>query len=442
MTHITSDLLAELRHQAVNDPQLRAARNAVTQVGVGRAALDYDMLIAVQQATQIKLDTLPVTNQKRSGRCWMFAALNVFRHRAAKELNVENFEFSFIYLQYFDKLERVNLVLHELIEHKDDDLDDREVAHILDDANADGGWWNFFTSLVAKYGAVPAEVMPETHAAGDTREMNRTLATIVRRAALQVRAGADAQQAADAAIADAQRVLAVYLGFPPTEFEWSYRDKDNEFHRLTSTPREFAAKFLPDLDDYVMLGADPRDNAQTNQLYVSTPSRNVLEDEGYTYLNIDVTELRAAARRSLEADEPVWFACDVNRNFSFNDGVWDEGLLAIDLLYGIDTSTTKAERLASGDSTPTHGMVLTGFDEDAEGRGRWRVENSWGTKVHGPHRSIDNKEIPSKGYGTATDAWVDNNVFGAIVRKKYLTEAQLKGLTTQPIELPIDDRMI
>ena len=141
MSLLTTEYLSQLRKEAAADARLRLARNAITNVGAAKSALDRDRITALYPTTEVKLDSLSVSDQKRSGRCWMFAALNVFRHRAAKELNVDNFEFSFTYLQYFDKLERANLVLNQLLDKMEAGWDERTVAAVLDHAGADGGWW-------------------------------------------------------------------------------------------------------------------------------------------------------------------------------------------------------------------------------------------------------------------------------------------------------------
>ncbi|WP_394286336.1 aminopeptidase C, partial [Corynebacterium kefirresidentii] len=359
MTLLTKEYLSQLRKEAAADSRLRLARNAITNVGAAKAALDRDRITALYPTTETKLDSLEVTDQKRSGRCWMFAAFNVFRHRAAQELNVDNFEFSFTYLQYFDKLERANLVLNQLLDKKDAGWDERTVAAVLDHAGADGGWWCFFSNLVAKYGVVPAEVMPEVRSSGHTAEMNRDLATVVRRAAAL---DGPREEVLAQAHKDIHRILAIHLGTPPEEFTWAYRTKDEQFVRLHSTPREFADKYLPRLDEFVVLADDPRSTNPKHRVFSSADESNVLGGAPQEYLNVTVEELKETAKRSLAAGEPVWFSCDVNRQFSFLNGVWDEGLVDTDGLYGIDSTMTKEERFTSGETAPTHAMALTGVD--------------------------------------------------------------------------------
>ena len=204
--------------------------------------------------------------------------------------------------------------------------------------------------------------------------------------------------------------------------------------RLHSTPREFADKYLPNLDEYVVLADDPRSANPKHRVFSSAEETNVLGGAPQEYLNVSAAELKETAKRSLAAGEPVWFSCDVNRQFSFLNGVWDEGLVDTDGLSGIDSSMSKEERFTSGETAPTHAMVLTGVDGDRA----WRVENSWGSK---PPRKDDGEDVPGKGFATMADAWFDQNVFHIAVRKEHLSDELTQALATEPIELPLWDRM-
>lgn len=230
-------------------------------------------------------------------------------------------------------------------------------------------------------------------------------------------------------------MLAIHLGTPPEEFTWSYRTKDEQFFRVHSTPREFADKYLPKLDEYVVLADDPRTTNDKHRYYTSAGVNNLAGGQAAGYLNVDVDELRAAARASINAGDPVWFSCDVSRQFSFQNAVWDEGLVDTDGLYGIDSTMSKEERFTSGESAPTHAMALTGVDGAPRA---WRVENSWGTK---PPRKDDADEVPGKGFATMSDEWFGENVFHIAVRKEFLTSEQQQALETEPVELPFWDRM-
>ncbi|MDN6282886.1 MAG: aminopeptidase [Corynebacterium sp.] len=429
---------AEAFTSPADDPALRLARNAVTAADVNAVALNRDAVIAVNPTTEVKLDSLGVSDQKQSGRCWMFAAYNVFRHRIADDLGMKSsdgFEFSHTYLQFYDKVEKSNHVLRSLaalFAEGVTDLDDRTVSALLDQAASDGGQWNYFTNLVAKYGVVPKYTMPETFASGRTSQLDGRLRTVLRRGALRLRentadAGADAATDTESIIAetlaDAHRVIAVHLGLPPTEFAWRYRDKDGTFHdEGTLTPQEFAARVLPDnLDTYVSVVHDPRH--ETGRAFHITHENNMWGTADFSYVTADIDDLRTITRTSLDAGEPVWFACDVNRQFVAKTGVWHSDLLELDALYGTDSATTKAEQMDTAESRLTHGMVFTGYDTGGDTGTTWRVENSWGTKSHGEH-----SELAGKGYGTMADNWFGDNVFQVVVPRRLLEAPEL---TTQ-----------
>ncbi|MGP9608870.1 aminopeptidase C [Corynebacterium sp. AOP36-E1-14] len=428
---LSPTVLEELRDSAVGDRARRIARNAVTAADVNAVALNRDAVTALDPTTEVKLDRLGVSDQKQSGRCWMFAAYNVFRHRVAEDLGVKEFEFSHTYLQFFDKIEKSNHVLRSLERQFRDgvtDLDDRTVAALLQGAASDGGQWNYFTNLVAKYGAVPSYAMPETFASGRTPQLDGRLRTVLRRGALRLRdavlAGEAAEPVIEKTLDDAYRVTAIHLGVPPTEFTWQYRDSDNGFHRGgTYTPLQFAAEMLPDdLDSYVSVVHDPRHEA--GRAFSITHENNMWDTPDFSYVTAGVDTLRRLVKDSLDAGEPVWFACDVNRQFVATAGVWDADLLELDALYGTDSATTKAEQMDTAESRLTHGMVFTGYDRSPSGEVRWRVENSWGTKSHAQHT-----ELAGGGYGTMADSWFADNVFQVVVPRRRLTDDLPDDLT-------------
>ncbi|MGO1948158.1 MAG: aminopeptidase C [Mycobacteriaceae bacterium] len=436
-----------------DDPALRIARNAVTAADVNAVALNRDAVVALDPTTEIKLDSLGVSDQKQSGRCWMFAAYNVFRHRVAAELGLKDFEFSHTYLQFFDKLEKSNHVLRsleQLFQAGATDLDDRTVANLLAGAASDGGQWNYFTNLVAKYGVMPKYAMPETFASGRTAQLDGRLRTVLRRGALRVRdavaEGADTEPVIADVVADAHRVIAVHLGLPPTEFTWQYRNSDDVFHDGgTLTPQEFASRYVPgDLDGYVSIVHDPRH--PVGQAFSISHENNVWGTPDFSYVTAGIDDLRTVALASLDAGEPVWFACDVNRQFVAKNGVWDANLLELDALYGTDSATSKADEMSTAESRLTHGMVFTGYDRgsaDSTSGLRWRVENSWGTSSHAEHT-----ELAGKGYGTMADSWFAGNVFQIVVPRRFL-DASATTLTDavaaldrgETTDLPIWDAM-
>ncbi|AGP31479.1 C1 family peptidase [Corynebacterium terpenotabidum] len=454
---LTPEILAGLQSSASGDPILTLALNAVTSTDIDSVTLNRAAVTAVDPTTEVKTDTLGVTDQKQSGRCWMFAGLNVFRHRIATQLDLADFEFSEVYLQFFDKVEKSYRVLRrldELFRSGVTDPDDRLVATLLTHGANDGGQWNYLVNLIGKYGVVPVGAMGETFASGNTRQLDGRLNTVLRATAWALRdaalTGQDATALIDAGMRDAHRVIATHLGLPPTEFTWQYRDKKGDFHREgTVTPVQFrdlvlGEEFTGGLENYVSIVHDPREENPYWAAYSIAEETNMWGTPDFSYLNAPLETLVELARTSIDAGDPVWFACDVNRQFSAALGIWDADLYRRDDLYGTDTATSKADQMHTRESMLTHGMVLTGHDRE---QGTWRVENSWGTKSHGEHAKLAGAGS-MKGYGTMTDAWFADNVFQIVVHRKYLTEGAPETATAlaaldrgETTVLPIWDAM-
>ncbi|MDR1355687.1 MAG: C1 family peptidase [Propionibacteriaceae bacterium] len=428
--------IAALTARFTADQTARLMRNAVSNVDVKNVALDRSIVAAIDTSMSIQLDTWPITNQKKSGRCWLFAGLNFLKQHMLSELKVDNFEFSQTYLHFWDKLEKANWFLTSMIELAERPLDDRTVACLIDDPIGDGGQWDMFVSLVQKYGVVPKFAMPETESSSNTAAMNNTLCTLLRRAAGKLRAavanGEDANALRLGFIADSYRVLAIHLGTPPTEFIWQWRDKDKLFNRMgTMTPAQFAAKYITvDLNDYVCVVNDPRVTSPYGSLLSVDHLGNVVGGRPVRYLNTDADTLKTLVHTALKDSKVVWFGCDVGKQFDRDHGLWDAALLDYQGVYGVPLDMTKAERLQLGVSAMTHAMVITGIDVLPDGTiRRYRVENSWGD------------DRSDKGYDTMNDSWFAEYVFEVAVPKQDLPPELVAKLDQEPIMLPLWDPM-
>src|ERR1700747_2368086 len=262
---LSAEELELLRKDFSANPAYRLAQNAVTQVAVDDVAINREIVNNTDNFMSTLLDDWKVTNQERSGRCWLFAGLNLMRVGAMKKMGLKEFEFSQNYAMFWDKVERANYYLEAIIETASRDLDDRTVAFLLESVAGDGGQWNMFAALVAKHGLVPKGYMPETQSSSNTARMNSILRYQLHQGTRSVRAAAseslEAARSVKAEILETiYRVLCIHLGTPPDRFDWQWTDKDKKFHRDgVLTPQEFAAKYvdLP-VSDYVCLVNDPR----------------------------------------------------------------------------------------------------------------------------------------------------------------------------------------
>ena len=425
-----------LRKDFNANPAYKLAQNAVTRTALDDVAISRDVINSSDHSLSVMLDDWKVTNQERSGRCWLFAGLNLLRVGAMKKMGLKEFEFSQNFAMFWDKIERANYYLEAVIETADRDIDDRTVAHLLGAVADDGGQWNMFVAIVNKHGLVPKAFMPETHSSSDTARMNSVLRSLLRQGAKSVRAasgrGIEAARDEKAEILRlVYRVLCIHLGTPPERFDWQWTDKDRQFHRDgVLTPQEFAAKYvdLP-IDDYVCLVHDPRPSSPVGKTFTVQYLGNVLGAPPVTYLNVDMGLMKDIAARALQDGEPVWFGCDVGQMMSNDYGLWDAALYDLPSVYGTEFTLGKAERLIYHETQMTHAMLFTGVDILDGATRKWRVENSWGASRG------------KEGFYTMNDSWFDEYVFEIAARRDALPDSLREVLGTEPVVLPAWDPM-
>ncbi len=433
---ITKKQIEAMRAEFNDDPSAKIAQNAVTGNNVASVSLRRDLVQEVDFSFSTKLDDWKATNQKSSGRCWLFATLNLFRPGTMKKMNVKEFEFSQAHIHFWDKFERSNHFLEAIIETSDRAVDDRTIHFLLSDPIGDGGQWNMAMNLIRKHGLVPKTAYPESNSSSSTRWMNSILKDILRSTASEIRgiinsggSDEDARTHKDSRMKDIWRVLCIHLGTPPESFDWQWRDKDKEFHRRGKiTPQEFAKEYVDiDWEDYVCIVNDPRN--EYYQTYTVDYLQNVAGGPPVVYLNVPSDEMKSITQKILEDGLPVWMGCDVGKQMDRKRGLWDANLFETSELYGVNYGMDKADRLRHGQTMMTHAMLFTGVDVvDGKPR-RWRVENSWGD------------DSGEKGFYTMNDNWYDEHMFEIATPKKYLNAKMLKGLETVPMVLDAWDPM-
>lgn len=440
-TCITPTDLADAREAFAANPLCLVAKNAVSSVGIRAAARVPEGVAANALDFDLEVSQGKRTDQMRSGRCWMFASLNTMRYRTIKKYNLKTFELSQSYPLFFDKLEKSNWFLGNILDTLDEPLDGRLVSYLLSDPISDGGQWDMFRSLVKKYGVVPKEAMPETANSKNTREMDKYLTRYLRGCARRLResheAGVDADDLASmrkAMLEEVWSLLATCLGMPPERFEVRLRDKDDKVVLSGSfTPQEFFAEAVGmDLDAYVSLISAPTADKPFGRCFTVDRLGNVEEDGTVRYLNLEPAELKRLALAQLRDDLPVWFGCDVDQSYLHQEGIMDTAALDVDALFGfpVEGCLDKAQRLDYGESLMTHAMVFEGVRLDADGNPViWKVENSWGD-AHG-----------RDGFDTLSDPWFDEYVYQVVVDRKYLSDEQQAALDAEPIVLAPWDPM-
>ena len=420
------------------DASKRLVQNTVTQRDVNEIALSHKIVNESPHDFSIVLDDWSVTNQARSGRCWMFAGLNLCRVDTKDVLNVKDFEFSQNYLMFWDKLERVNFILEAIIETADRSTDDRTVAFLLRNPLSDGGQWDMFTALVAKHGVVPKSAMKETESSANSSRMNASLNYQTRQGAKNIRDAyaeesglAELRRIKDSVLKVIYDILCIHLGTPPTEVDWQWKDKDGEFTRSGKlTPLEFAASYLQtDIHDYVSLVHDSRENSPEGATFTVEYLGNVVDAPAIRYLNVDIQLMKDITLKMLQEGKPVWMGCDTGKQMHRDLGIWDADLFDYAAVYGTEFDLDKAARLEYHQTAMTHAMMFTGVDVVDGVPRRWRVENSWDDKVG------------NKGFFLMNDSWFAEYMFEIAVPKEYLPEELQKALELEPIVLPAWDPM-
>ncbi len=435
---ITGQALKEIRASYVLDPYTRAMENALSNNELKKLALNRAGSDNIDQYFKYRTDVSGITNQKSSGRCWMFTSLNLFRPVAMKHFNIDAFEYSENYLYFWDIFEKSNLFLNNVIASADSPFTDRKVNWYFRSPIDDGGVWNSFVNLVTKYGLMPKEIMPETNTSENTRQMIRDITTKLREDGLELREMVAAKKSEKdiearkiAMMKEVYRMLALNLGVPPETFEWRYKSKDgNLSDNKTYTPQQFRDEVLGEikLSDYVMLMNDPTRPYYSH--FEIENYRNCAEGINWHYVNLPNDEIKKAAIESIKNNQPLYASCDVGAFYVKGSGVLSTQNYDYESAYGVKFGMDKKARVLTGESGSSHGMALIAVDTDANGKPtKWQFENSWGP------------ESDYKGYLTFTDDWFDQYMFRFVINKKYLDEKTLKAWETKPTMLPPWDPM-
>ncbi len=436
---ISSTLLEQFKKDYEANPVNKAVAGAIAHTGLEEASFNNDVMRVHNFYFSNETERGKMTNQKSSGRCWMFAALNTARVDTIKKLNLKTFEFSQNYFLFWDKLEKSNYFLESILETLDQPREGRLIAYLLTDPVADGGQWDMFSGLLEKYGAVPKDVMPETFHSSNTRDFVGLLTRQLRKYAQLLRTGHENGESLSALRAKKESYLSqVYsllvkcLGEPPVKFDFEYRDKDKNFHKDENlTPQEFFKKYVGwDLSQKVSLINAPTADKPYGKVYTVKYLGTIKEAAPIRYINVPIEVIKKAAVKAILAGDPVWFGSDVRQYLNVENGILDTDLYNYDLTAGPFPAFTKAERLDYGESQLTHAMVFTGVDLDADQKPiKWQVENSWGD------------EKGKKGMFSMTDAWFDEYTYQIMIDKKYVEAEWLKALDEPVVELEPWDPM-
>ena len=436
MTHeLTLDEIAKFQQDYQQNKQNKIAELAVVNNGVQKASFNGEGIRDLNRTFSIEIPTDNVTDQKQSGRCWLFAALNVLRHKFAKQYHTKNFTFSQSYLFFWDRIERANIFFNHILETADKPVDDRTVHFYLQAPDTDGGQWHMAISVIRKYGLVPTYAQDESFTANNTAAFNQALNMKLREDGLVLRKLAQAgkndeiEQKRQEYLSEIYRMAVIAFGQPVQKFDLEFKDDDGNYKLDQNiTPLDFFHNYFEDdLDDYVVLFNAP--DHEYDKLYAFPFEDNVEGGSPVRFLNTKIENLKEAAIKQLKDGETIWFGCDVGKQSDRQKGILAANLYETDTIFGIETKLNKKERLQTGASGSTHAMTFVGVDV-VDGKPRqWKVENSWGTKVG------------DKGYFVMDDKWFDEYLFKVVVKKQYLPEKLVKIAEGEATPVPCWDSM-
>ena len=429
---ISAEMLTEIRKGYEGTASDKAIRNALNADAINVLATNAGNMAMIDTHFSDEVRTKGRTNQKSSGRCWLFTGLNVLRSRMIDKYDLGTFTFSQNYVFFYDQLEKANLFLQGVIDTKGLSFDDRKVDWLFRNPIGDGGQFTGVSNLIMKYGVVPSEVMPETYCANNTSQMRTQIATKLREDGLKLRdaSAKDCPAMKTEMLKEIYRMLVLCLGEPPVEFEWTrYDSKGNFVSTMTYTPKSFYQEYVgADLENnYIMVMNDP--TREYGKIYEIDYDRHVYDGQNWLYVNLPVERIKEMAITSIKDNTAMYFSCDVAKFMDRQKGTLDLNNFDYGSLFGTTFPMDKRQRVQTHASGSSHAMTLIAVDIKDGRPVKWMVENSWGA------------DSGYKGNLIMTDEWFDNYMFRLVLEKKYVPSDVMNMLNQKPTLLPAWDPM-
>lgn len=433
---LTSKMVEKLKKEFHSRKDAEIIARAIQKNGIKAASEDPTASERLHRAFSYEIKTGKPTNQRHSGRCWSFAALNTLRHKFATKYKFKDFELSQNYLFFWDRIERANMFFQKIIATADKPLHDRTVDFYLSFALNDGGQWANAASIIEKYGVVPEYVMPDTHNTKDTSDVAEVFDSLMRKDAIELRAmvqthasATELQEAQERMMGDVYKIAAYSFGEPPAKFDLEYRDDDKKFHQVLGlTPLKFYHEYFDtNLSDYVVVTNAP--DHEMDRSYLMPAQDSVVDGLPIKFVNVPFAELQEGAIKQLQAGETVWVGNDVLQQMDRKRGLMDAKLYHREELLDVDFVMDKKHRLETKQAVVSHAMTLTGFDMVNDQPTRWKIENSWG------------KDNGDNGYFVMTQDWFEEYTYEAVINKKYLSDRVKKVADSEPVTLPAWDSL-
>ncbi|NGC77825.1 C1 family peptidase [Lactobacillus reuteri] len=433
---LTSKMVEKLKKEFHSRKDAEIIARAIQKNGIKASSEDPASSERLHRAFSYEIKTGKPTNQRHSGRCWSFAALNTLRHKFATKYKFKDFELSQNYLFFWDRIERANMFFQKIIATADKPLHDRTVDFYFSFALNDGGQWANAASIIEKYGVVPEYVMPDTHNTKDTSDVAEVFDSLMRKDALELRtmvqtnaSEKELQEAQERMMGDVYKIAAYSFGEPPAKFDLEYRDDDKKFHQVLGlTPLKFYHEYFDtNLNDYIVVTNAP--DHEMDRSYLMPAQDSVVDGLPIKFVNVPFEELQEGAIKQLKAGETVWVGNDVLQQMDRKRGLMDAKLYHREELLDVDFVMDKKHRLETKQGVVSHAMTLTGFDMVNDQPTRWKIENSWG------------KDNGDNGYFVMTQDWFEEYTYEAVINKKYLSDRVKRVAASEPEILPAWDSL-